>query len=53
MSDFPSQPKPVTDPRRIWLSGPYYLITETDPRFWWRPEDQRPVYITPAHWWDR
>lgn len=35
------------------VGGPNYLITETDDRFWWRPEDQRPVYITPAHWWDR
>lgn len=35
------------------VSGPHYLITETDNRFWWLPEDQRPVYITAAHWWDR
>lgn len=39
-----------TSPR---ISGPHYLITTVDDHFWWLPEEQRPVYITPAHWWDR
>ena len=43
--------EPVKDKPRI--SGPRYLITETDDRFWWRHSDQQPVYITPAYWWDR
>jgi hypothetical protein len=51
MTEMNEQPKPKPDPQRIWLSGPHYLITETDERFWWL--EQRPVYVTPAHWWDR
>jgi hypothetical protein len=45
--------EPVKDKSDIHISGPRYLVTETDPRFWWRHNDDRPVYITPAHWWDR
>jgi len=35
------------------ISGPNYLITETNDRYWWLPQDQRPIHITPAHWWER
>lgn len=47
-----SRSQPSKEPAPL-LSGPRYLITETDDRYWWLPEDQRPVYVTPAHWWER
>ena len=50
MTKVQSQPSKEPPPR---ISGPRYLITETDDRYWWRENDRRPVYVTPAHWWER